>query len=334
MSPPFLTTAAVRPSVVAFNKTAIVKIAAYNGQHKMVWMSSEGQPSQARTKGGYSVAQFQVECIDTTTEEDQSQYSKFVLEPLERGQGTTVGNALRRVLLSNLNMKKLVFRTYSSQPQIGRLLVQGQSTVTAENFDLPSEVELVDPTQYVATLSPNATLEMEFKIEKGKGYRGSGKLTDETALDFLQIDSVFMPVRKVQYSVEDARQGGTAEKDRLIMEIWTNGSMTPQEALSQAANILVDLFNPLKDITFEPSDDDGLNDERIENQIPIEELQLSVRAYNCLKRAQINSVADLLDYSQEDLLEIKNFGAKSAEEVVEALQQRLGITLPQEKSKS
>jgi DNA-directed RNA polymerase subunit alpha len=143
-----------------------------------------------------------------------------------------------------------------------------------------------------------------------------------------------MPVRKVQYSVEDARQGGTAEKDRLIMEIWTNGSLTPQEALSQAANILVDLFNPLKDITFEPSDGDDLNDERIENQIPIEELQLSVRAYNCLKRAQINSVADLLDYSQEDLLEIKNFGAKSAEEVVEALQQRLGITLPQEKSKS
>lgn len=289
-----------------------------------------------------------------------------MLEPLERGQGTTVGNALRRVLLSNLegasvtavriagvthefatipgvredvldillNMKKLVFRSYSSQPQIGRLLVQGPATVTAEQFDLPSEVELVDPDQYVATLAAGATLEMEFKIDKGKGYRGVEKIRDESALDFLQIDSVFMPVRKVNYSVEDARQGGSLEKDRLIMEIWTNGSLTPQEALSQAANILVDLFNPLKDITFEPSDGDDHSDERIENQIPIEELQLSVRAYNCLKRAQINSVADLLDYSQEDLLEIKNFGAKSAEEVVEALQQRLGITLPQEKSKS
>lgn len=312
------------------------------------------------------MAQFQVECIDTTTDKDQSQYSKFVLEPLERGQGTTVGNALRRVLLSNLegasvtavriagvthefatipgvredvldillNMKKLVFRSYSSQPQIGRLLVQGPATVTAEQFDLPSEVELVDPDQYVATLSAGATLEMEFRIDKGKGYRGVEKIRDESALDFLQIDSVFMPVRKVNYSVEDARQGGSLEKDRLIMEIWTNGSLTPQEALSQAASILVDLFNPLKDITFEPSDGDDHSDERIENQIPIEELQLSVRAYNCLKRAQINSVADLLDYSQEDLLEIKNFGAKSAEEVVEALQQRLGITLPQEKSKS
>jgi DNA-directed RNA polymerase subunit alpha len=310
--------------------------------------------------------QFQVECVESNSDNDQSQYSKFVLEPLERGQGTTVGNALRRVLLANLegaavtavriagvthefatisgvredvldillNMKKLVFKTFSSQPQIGRLLVQGPATVTAEQFDVPSEVEVVDPDQYIATLAPGATLEMEFRIERGKGYRAVDKIRDETALDFLQLDSIFMPVRKVNYSVEDARGGGLLERDRLIMEIWTNGSLTPQEALSQAANILVDLFNPLKDITFEPSDDDLSSDDHPESQIPIEELQLSVRAYNCLKRAQINSVADLLDYTQEDLLEIKNFGAKSAEEVVEALQQRLGITLPQSKSSS
>jgi DNA-directed RNA polymerase subunit alpha len=213
------------------------------------------------------------------------------------------------------------------------LLVQGPATVTAEQFDLPSDVELVNPNQYVATLSAGAKLEMEFRIEKGKGYRAVERGRDETtALDFLQIDAIFMPVRKVNYSVEDARIGGSLEKDRLIMEIWTNGSLTPQEALSQAASILVDLFNPLKDITFEPMKDEFLDDEDPTNQIPIEELQLSVRAYNCLKRAQINSVADLLDYSQEDLLEIKNFGQKSAEEVIEALQQRLGITLPQEKS--
>ncbi|NDJ19316.1 DNA-directed RNA polymerase subunit alpha [Myxacorys almedinensis] len=310
--------------------------------------------------------QFQVECVESSSENDQSQFSRFVLAPLDRGQGATVGNALRRVLLSNLegaavtsiriagvthefatvpgvredvldimlNMKKLVFKTFSSQPHIGRLLAQGPATVTAEQFDVPSEVETVDPDQYIATLAAGATLEMEFRIEKGKGYRGVEKIRDETAMDFLQIDSVFMPVRKVNYSVEDAREGGSLEKDRLIMEIWTNGSMTPQEALSQAANILVDLFNPLKDITFEPSDDESSSDDHPESQIPIEELQLSVRAYNCLKRAQINSVADLLDYSQEDLLEIKNFGAKSAEEVVEALQQRLGITLPHSKSAS
>ncbi|MBW4469534.1 MAG: DNA-directed RNA polymerase subunit alpha [Stenomitos rutilans HA7619-LM2] len=311
------------------------------------------------------MAQFQVECVESKTERDQSQNSRFVIEPLERGQGITLGNALRRVLLSNLegsavtavriagvnhefatipgvredvldillNMKKIVLKSYSSQPQIGRLLAQGPATVTADQFDLPSEVELVDPGQYVATLSAGSTLEMEFRIERGKGYRTVDRGRDETtALDFLQIDSLFMPVRKVNYTVEDARVGGSAERDRLIMEISTNGSLTPQEALSQAANILVDLFNPLKEITFEPSDDDDSDEENPANQIPIEELQLSVRAYNCLKRAQINSVADLLDYSQEDLLEIKNFGQKSAEEVVEALQQRLGITLPQEKS--
>jgi DNA-directed RNA polymerase subunit alpha len=308
---------------------------------------------------------FQVECVDTKTDKDQSQISRFVIEPLERGQGTTLGNALRRVLLSNLegasvtavriagvshefatvpgvredvldillNMKKIVLKSYSSQPQIGRLLVQGPMTVTAEHFELPSDVELVDPSQYIATLSPNSTLEMEFRIEKGKGYRAVDKARDDsTALDFMQIDSVFMPVRKVNYSVEDARIGDALEKDRLIMEVWTNGSLTPQEALSQAANILVDLFNPLKEVITEPIDKEDDEDNDPTNQIPIEELQLSVRAYNCLKRAQINSVADLLDYSQEDLLEIKNFGAKSAEEVVEALQQRLGITLPQEKS--
>lgn len=311
------------------------------------------------------MAQFQVECVESKTERDQSQNSRFVIEPLERGQGITLGNALRRVLLSNLegsavtavriagvnhefatipgvredvldillNMKKIVLKSYSSQPQIGRLLAQGPATVTADQFDLPSEVELVDPSQYIATLSAGSTLEMEFRIERGKGYRTVDRARDETtALDFLQIDSLFMPVRKVNYTVEDARVGSSAERDRLIMEIWTNGSLTPQEALSQAANILVDLFNPLKEITFEPSDDDDSDEENPANQIPIEELQLSVRAYNCLKRAQINSVADLLDYSQEDLLEIKNFGQKSAEEVVEALQQRLGITLPQEKS--
>lgn len=311
------------------------------------------------------MAQFQVECVESKTERDQSQNSKFVIEPLERGQGITLGNALRRVLLSNLegsavtavriagvnhefatipgvredvldillNMKKIVLKSYSSQPQIGRLLAQGPATVTADQFDLPSEVELVDPNQYIATLSAGSTLEMEFRIERGKGYRTVDRARDETtALDFLQIDSLFMPVRKVNYTVEDARVGGSVERDRLIMEISTNGSLTPQEALSQAANILVDLFNPLKEITFEPSDDDDSDEENPANQIPIEELQLSVRAYNCLKRAQINSVADLLDYSQEDLLEIKNFGQKSAEEVVEALQQRLGITLPQEKS--
>nr|WP_083622505.1 DNA-directed RNA polymerase subunit alpha [Planktothrix serta] len=316
-------------------------------------------------KGGPSVAQFKIECIESSTDTDRSQYGKFVLEPLERGQGTTVGNALRRVLLSNLegtaitsvrvagvnhefatipgvredvleillNLKEVVLKSYTHQKQIGRLLVQGPATVTAGHFNLPPEVEVVDKNQYIATLAPGATLEMEFQVDKGTGYRAVERNRDEAmALDFLQIDAVFMPVRKVNYTVEDARVGGSLEKDRLIMEIWTNGSFTPQESLSQASTILVDLFTPLKDITLESIKSDLNDDIDPTSQIPIEELQLSVRAYNCLKRAQINSVADLRDYTQEDLLEIKNFGQKSAEEVIEALQKRLGITLPQERA--
>ncbi|MCG9884561.1 MAG: DNA-directed RNA polymerase subunit alpha [Cyanobacteria bacterium] len=308
--------------------------------------------------------QFQIECVESNNDISRNQYSKFVLGPLDRGQGTTVGNALRRVLLSNLegtsvtsvriagvshefstvpgvredvldillNMKELVLRSHSNQPQIGRLLAKGPSVVTAESFDLPTEVEVVDPTQYIASLAEGATLEMEFRVERGYGYESVERRQEESgAIDFLQIDAVFMPVRKVNYSVEDARVGESTEQDRLVLEIWTNGSISPQQALSQAATILVDLFNPLKDFTLEATPSEQKDNQDPSSQIPIEELQLSVRAYNCLKRAQINTVADLLEFTQEDLLEIKNFGQKSAEEVIEALQRRLGITLPQEK---
>lgn len=311
------------------------------------------------------MAQFHVDCIESVVEADQGQYGRFVIEPLERSQGITVGNALRRVLLSNLegvaitavriagathefstitgvredvldillNMKEVVLRSYSSQPQIGRLLVQGPAKVTSGHFELPSEVEVVNPEQYVATVADGHTLEMEFRIERGQGYRAVERSKDDaTALDFIQIDSVFMPVRKVNYTVDEVVVSGSMQKDQLTMDVWTNGSLTPQQAMSQAADILVDLFMPLKDVTLEPKIDEEVKEEDPNNQIPIEELRLSVRAYNCLKRAQINSVADLLDFSQEDLLEIKNFGQKSAEEVIEALQERLGITLPLEKA--
>jgi DNA-directed RNA polymerase subunit alpha len=244
----------------------------------------------------------------------------------------TVPGVREDVLEILMRMKDVILKSYSSQPQIGRLLVNGPATVTVAHFDLPSEVEVIDPTQYIATIAEGGKLEMEFRIERGKGYRTVERGREEaTSLDFLQIDSVFMPVRKVNYSVEEARGDGSL-KDRLLLEVWTNGSISPQEALSSAAGILVDLFNPLKDISLEPTDIGSDIPDDPTAQIPIEELQLSVRAYNCLKRAQVNSVADLLDYTQEDLLEIKNFGQKSAEEVVEALQRRLGITLPQERS--
>ena len=313
------------------------------------------------------MAQFQVECVASHTEKDNSQYSQFVLEPLDRGQGITIGNALRRVLLSNLegaavtavriagvnhefatipgvredvldlmlNLKELVLKSYSSAPQIIRLVERGPKLVTATSFhSLPSDIEIVNPNQYIATLSEGATLEMELTIERGKGYRSVDRSKEDhsSPIDTLKIDAVFMPVRKVKYEIKDARIGDAINKESLLIDIWTNGSITPQEALSQAASVLVNLFSPLQEITLAPSFPQERDEKDETKQIHIEELQLSVRAYNCLKRAQINTVADLLEYTQDDLLEIKNFGQKSAEEVMDALKQHLGLTLTESKA--
>jgi DNA-directed RNA polymerase subunit alpha len=306
----------------------------------------------------------EIECIESRIDGPRDFYDKFIITGLEQGQGLTVGNALRRVLLSDLegvsissvrisgvnhefstipgiredvleillNLKEVIFKGEIKSTLVGRLRVQGPAIVTGEDFNLPPELILVDPKQYIATICSNSILEMEFYFEQGKGYKLVEKGIDSDLSDFLQIDSVFMPVKKVNYLIEDIRHSQNQIKDRLILEIWTNGSITPKEAISQASNILTNLFNPLKNIHFKSEDVYEKEDESKINQILIEDLQLSVRAYNCLKRAQIHSVADLLDYSQEDLLEIKNFGQKSAEEVIDALKKRLGINLPKEKN--
>jgi len=308
---------------------------------------------------------YTIECVESRADKDWTQYGRFVMEPLEKGQGTTLGNALRRVLLSNLegssvtavritgvnhefatitgvredvldillNMKELVLRSYTSDLQVGRLAVQGGKIVTAQDLELPSEVEVVNPYHTIAHLAEGAQLEMEFQIERGKGYRpvDHSSTSDSLSVDYLAIDAVFMPVRKVNYTVEAAIVGETSDKDKLTLEIWTNGSLTPQEALSQSARILMDMLKPLQEVTFEPTIEERKTPQDKMAQIAIEELQLSVRAYNCLKRAQINYVADLLQYTEEDLLEIKNFGQKSAEEVIDALRDKLGLTLPKER---
>ena len=310
------------------------------------------------------MVQFGIECVESKTETSRDHYGKFVLEPLEPGQGITIGNALRRVLLSDLegsaivavriaginhefstlpgvredvleillNLKEVVLKTYNKETSIGRLRVQGPAIITTANFELPSDVELIDPKQYIATICSNNILEMEFKIESGKGYQLVEKFVDDTSVDFLRVDAIFMPVKKVNYRIEETYHNPYSLKDRLILEVWTNGSISPQEAIGKSSTILTNLFTPLKTIHFKSEEEKILPEGTRINQILIEELLLSVRAYNCLKRAQIHSVADLLDYSQEDLLEIKNFGQKSAEEVIDALQKRLGINLPKEKA--
>ena len=310
------------------------------------------------------MANFDISCVESRIQGPRDYYSKFIIGPLEKGQGTTLGNALRRTLLSDLqgaaivavriagvshefstitgvredvleillNLKEIVFRTETKEPMVGRLSIQGPTIVTAGNFDLPSEVTVMDSNQYIATICGNNTLEMEFRIETNKGYQLIERGADEPSIDFLKVDAVFMPVRKVSYKVEDYRHSNEAIQDELTLEIWTNGSITPHEAISEGSEILTSLFSPFKEIDFKSKENEDKSSDTTVNQILIEELQLSVRAYNCLKRAQIHSVADLLDYSQEDLIEIKNFGQKSAEEVIDALQKRLGINLPKERT--
>nr|YP_010873233.1 RNA polymerase a-subunit [Nemalion vermiculare]WGV34350.1 RNA polymerase a-subunit [Nemalion vermiculare] len=306
---------------------------------------------------------FQIECIESKTEGAREQYGRFVLEPLHQGQGITVGNALRRTILSDLygtavvavriaginhefstvagvredvleillNLKEVVLKSYTDKPQIGRVRVQGPAVITAGLFDIPNEVEIIDPRQYIATICNNTIFEMEFRIEQGRGYRLIDKGMDDKAVDFLQIDAVFMPARKFNYIVEEVRLNQQVVQEKLLIELWTNGSISPQEALSQGAAVLTNLFYPLRKIDFKPVEDATIQEQQQISLVLIEELQLSVRAYNCLKRAHIHSVSDLLDYSQGELLEIKNFGQKSANEVIDALQNRLGITLPKEK---
>nr|YP_010330214.1 RNA polymerase alpha subunit [Porphyridium aerugineum]UNJ17930.1 RNA polymerase alpha subunit [Porphyridium aerugineum] len=299
------------------------------------------------------MTQFEIECIESQTISPRNLYSKFQIYNLQRGQGLTVGNALRRTILADLqgtaivavriaginhefsiipgiredvleillNLKEVVFRSYINEPQIGKIKIQGPAIITSGLLELPPTVEVIDRRQYIATISNNSIFEMEFRIESSNGYRLIDRIEknqDNESVDFLKVDAVFMPIRKVNYSVEEISNGSSNIVDRLTLEIWTNGSITPQEALSQGAEILTNLFNPLRHINNKATENSNNKDEKKISQVLIEELQLSVRAYNCLKRARIHSVADLLNYSQEELLEIKNFGQKSAEEVIEA----------------
>lgn len=309
---------------------------------------------------------YQVKVIDSKVYGPRNCYSKYAIECLEQGQGITVGNSLRRIMLSDLegiaitavritdanhefstipgvredaieillNLKELVFKGDIDGTQIGRLKVQGPGVVRADQFELPPTVNLVDPQQYIATISGNMILEIEIHLEKGFGYRIVDKKSNLASVKLLSVDAVFMPVRKMSYEVEQVSSKSSRVLDRLVLEIWTNGSITPQEAISVSSRKLIDLLTPLSGLNFNVLKPSSNKKDLQASQILIEELHLSVRAYNCLKRSQIHSVADLLHYSKEDLLEIKNFGQKSAQEVLDALEGHLDISLSDKESKS
>ncbi|MFN2461022.1 MAG: DNA-directed RNA polymerase subunit alpha [Candidatus Velthaea sp.] len=292
--------------------------------------------------------------------ERRDNYAKFIIEPLERGFGITLGNALRRVLLSTipgaavtyvkidgvlhefstipgvtedttdllLNLKGLPLKLDSDDPKVLSLSVQGPKEVTAGDIAPDSDVEILDPDYHIATLTTKASkLQMEIGVEKHRGYVTADKQRNiEHMIGLIPMDSIFSPIRKVNFSVDDTRVGQVVDFDRLTIEIETNGSITPDDALSQAAEILQDqlaLFT-----NFSTEEKPVQTAPASEWDVPVETLNLSVRSFNCLKRAGISKVSELLDMSEDEIIKMRNFGKKSLDEIKQVLEER-GLSLRQ-----
>jgi DNA-directed RNA polymerase subunit alpha len=288
---------------------------------------------------------------------------EFILEPLERGFGNTLGNSIRRVLLSSIegvgitrirvedtmhefssvegmredmiefaaNLKDVVFKMDSDDPLILKLEKRGPSEVKAGDITLPSEVEIVNPDCYICTLTKKGNIKAEIRIEKDKGYRTAEENNMEgEPLGAIPLDTIFSPVKLVSFRVENTRVGQVTNFDRLIIDIKTNGSVKPEEALSQASKIINDYMGLLIDLSDKTRKDEPIfekiEEEDTKQEYPsIEELELSVRAYNCLKREGIDTVEKLLEYTEDDLLNIRNFGQKSIQEVKDKIKE-LGLS--------
>ena len=286
-------------------------------------------------------------------------YGMFVLEPLEAGYGNTLGNSLRRVLLSSLpgvavtsvkidgiqhefstipgvkedvteiilNVKGLIAKMYGECPKTVYIEAEGEGVVTAGDIKTDSEIEILDPGMHIATLSAGAKLFMELTFDKGRGYVSAEKNKSfiQPAIGVIAVDSIYTPVLKVNYTVENTRVGQRTDYDKLIIEVWTDGTISAKEAVSYAAKILcehLDLFVDLSDELSQPElmvEKDDKSKEKI-LEMTIEDLDLSVRSFNCLKRAGINTVDDLINKSQEDMMKVRNLGKKSFEEVRAKLQ--------------
>ena len=307
--------------------------------------------------------------IDTEELSSDGKYGRFVVEPLERGFGNTLGNSLRRVLLSSLegvavtsikidgvlhefstvpgvkedvteivlNMKSLVAKLHSNGPKIVEISAEGPCVVTAESIKCDSEVEILNPELHIATLADGATLNMEITLDKGRGYIPAEKnklIAGNEIIGVLPIDSIYTPVLKVNYTVDNTRVGQITDYDKLTLSVWTNGVINAQEAVSLAAKVLTEhlnLFVNLSDRGYNTEimvEKDDKGKEKV-LEMTIEELDLSVRSFNCLKRAGINTVEDLISKSEEDMMKVRNLGRKSLEEVVFKLD-TLGFSLRKE----
>jgi DNA-directed RNA polymerase subunit alpha len=302
--------------------------------------------------------------IEIVEQAEDGTYGKFVVEPLERGYGITLGNSLRRVLLSSLpgaapksvkidgvlhefstlpgvkedvveiilNLKEIAVKLHSDEPVVGRIDVEGKGEVTAGHIKGSADIEILNPDHHIATLSDDGKLHMEIVFVKGKGYVPSDKNKEPNQpIGVIPVDSIFTPVKKVSYNVENTRVGNVTDYDKLTLEVWTNGTITPKEAISMASDMLIRYFQKFISFSGEYKSSDifvDKPDKKIEKPLDmtIEELDLSVRSYNCLKRAGINTVQELTQKTEEEMMKVRNLGKKSLEEVKQKLQ-ALGLSL-------
>ena len=305
-----------------------------------------------------------IECVETP---GNGTYGKYVVEPLERGYGTTLGNSLRRILLSSLpgtavtmikvngvqhefstipgvkedvteivlNVKGVIARLYSQGVKTVYIEASGEGEVTAGDIKADSDVEILNPEHHIATLNQNASLEMELTLNHGRGYVPADRNKPaQNIIGVIPVDSIYTPVYKVNYTVENTRVGNMTDFDKLTLEVWTNGTITARDAVSLGAKILCDHFVLFTDLS-ESVGNKSTVVEKAETQrdkvleMTIEELDLSVRSFNCLKRANINNVEDLISKTEDEMMKVRNLGRKSLEEVINKLAM-MGLALASE----
>ena len=302
-----------------------------------------------------------IECIYSDTDKN---YGKFIVEPLERGYGTTLGNSLRRILLSSLpgaavtsikidgilhefstvpgvkedvtaiilNLKKLSVRLNGDTPKRAIINAVGPKEVTAADIISDGDVEIFNPELHIATLDENATLVMEINLANGRGYTPADQnKTESTPIAVIPVDSIYTPARKVNFTVQNTRVGQITDYDRLILEIWTDGSISPEESVSIGAKIMqehlklfIDLTDSMDSVEIMVENEEDQKEKALE--MTIEELEISVRSFNCLKRANINTVEELTHKSEDDMMKVRNLGKKSLDEVKHKLEE-LGLSL-------
>ena len=309
------------------------------------------------------------EQIVCDSDPNDTMYGKFTYEPLERGYGVTIGNALRRVLLSSLqgaafvavkisgvqhefttipgvkedvteivlNVKSIIAKLYCEGVKTVHIEASGACKVTAGDIKADADVEILNPDLHIATLGPDATLSMELTLSHGRGYVSADKNKNaQTVIGVIPVDSIYSPVRKVNYTVENTRVGDATDYDKLTLEVWTNGTIDARDAVSLGARILCDHFTLFTDLS-ETMGNKSTVVEKAENQtskimeMTIDDMDLSVRSYNCLKRANINTVEDLISKTEDEMMKVRNLGRKSLEEVINKLSM-MGLSLASEEN--